>query len=870
VKELSTRGKLVAVLLSLSTMVGCGALEAGQPGVQSSTGLVATSPVLNFGTVPVGTTGVLTNTVINNTKSPITLTRAQVDQADFQITSPKLPLTLAAGQRTALQIAYSPQSSGSSQGRVVLTSNVTRFTSTFTMKGTATISSRIRLDPASISFGNVQTGKTQTHAATLTNPGRMAVTIARIAVSGTEFALSGLTLPMTLQGGQSAPVSVNFTPASNGAVTGTISLIGTISMNRPKRRPTPFGGRGSETVVALTTWPTALNVPVSGTGMGSGQLVVSPASLALGKVRIGASQTLSATLINSGSMNVTVRNVTVSGRGFRMSGITFPLTLAAGQRKSFAVTFMPQAAGSSSGSLAVTSDAANSVVSVPVSATATGLGILVSNPSSLSFGSVQVGHGQTMSGTLTNSGSASVTVSQANVSGSGLTITGLNLPLTLAAGQSTAFSVSFNPNSGGSVSGVLTIASDAADSGLTVAIAANGLTAGALTSAPASLSFGSVQTGNPKTIAETLTNSGGSSISITQANLTGAGFTLSGLTLPITLSAGQSKTFNVTFTPQAGGSTNGSLSIASNASNPTLGIPLVANSATPGVLSTSDSSLTFGSVQVAGSATQSETLTNTGASSVTVTQATVSGTGFRITGLSLPMTLSPGQSFTFGAVFTPTSGGSKTGSISVVSDASDSTLTISLAGTAAVSGQLAVSPATLSFGNVTVGQTKSLTATLTASGSSITVSDAGMSTSEFKVSGLSLPLTLAAGQSASFTVSFTPQSSGTASASGSFTSNAANSSTVQALTGNGAAAAQHRVALSWTPSTTSSVVGYNVYRGTSTGGAYSKISTMNADTTYTDTSVQAGQTYVYVTTAVDGSGKESANSNQALAVIPTP
>src|SRR5712692_133990 len=52
-KDLGTRGKLVAVLLSLSTMFGCGALEAGQPGVQSSTGLVATSPVLNFGTVPV-------------------------------------------------------------------------------------------------------------------------------------------------------------------------------------------------------------------------------------------------------------------------------------------------------------------------------------------------------------------------------------------------------------------------------------------------------------------------------------------------------------------------------------------------------------------------------------------------------------------------------------------------------------------------------------------------------------------------------------------------------------------------------------------------------------------------------------------------
>jgi fibronectin type 3 domain-containing protein len=45
---------------------------------------------------------------------------------------------------------------------------------------------------------------------------------------------------------------------------------------------------------------------------------------------------------------------------------------------------------------------------------------------------------------------------------------------------------------------------------------------------------------------------------------------------------------------------------------------------------------------------------------------------------------------------------------------------------------------------------------------------------------------------------------------------------------------------------------------------------MNTDTTYTDSSVQAGQTYFYVTTAVDGSGKESANSNQTQAVVPTP
>ena len=531
------------------------------------------------------------------------------------------------------------------------------------------------------------------------------------------------------------------------------------------------------------------------------------------------------------------------------------------------MTFTPQAAGSASGTVVVASDAPDSVVNVPLSAMAIAGGALFPNPSSLSFGSVQVGQSQTLSETLTNSGGSSVTVSQASVP-AGFVVNGLNLPLTLASGQSTAFTVTYSPQSDGPASGSLSIASDASNPSLGIPLAATGLAAGSLTSSPSSLVFGAVQAGSPKTISEKLTNSGGTSITITAANASANAFTVTGLNLPATLAPGQSTSFSVTFTPQ-GGSSNGNLSVASNATNSTLSIPLIASTAAAGVLSTSDSSLDFGSVAINGSATQSETLTNTGGTSVTVSQANVSGTGFRVTGLSLPLSLSPGQSFTFGAVFTPTSGGSASGSISVISDASDSQLTISLAGTASVSGQLAVSPATLDFGSVMVGQSKSLTATLTASGSGVTISAANMSTTEFTVSGISLPLNLAAGQSKSFTVNFSPQASGVASASASFASNASNSSAAQTLTGSGTPAPQHSVALAWNPSA-SSVAGYNIYRGVTSGGPYSKISSMNIDTTYTDTSVDAGQTYFYVTTAVDGSGKESANSNQTQAVVPTP
>jgi fibronectin type 3 domain-containing protein len=65
------------------------------------------------------------------------------------------------------------------------------------------------------------------------------------------------------------------------------------------------------------------------------------------------------------------------------------------------------------------------------------------------------------------------------------------------------------------------------------------------------------------------------------------------------------------------------------------------------------------------------------------------------------------------------------------------------------------------------------------------------------------------------------------------------------------------------------VVGYNVYQGTVSGGPYAKLtSTPVSAVQYTDTTVQSGQTYFYVVTAVDSSNDESAFSNQAVAAIP--
>jgi uncharacterized repeat protein (TIGR03803 family) len=84
-----------------------------------------------------------------------------------------------------------------------------------------------------------------------------------------------------------------------------------------------------------------------------------------------------------------------------------------------------------------------------------------------------------------------------------------------------------------------------------------------------------------------------------------------------------------------------------------------------------------------------------------------------------------------------------------------------------------------------------------------------------------------------------------------------------------ALAAGHTVGLSWDASTSQDVIGYNVYRGPSSDGPYTKLNTtLDPFTSYSDGSVQAGQTYFYVTTAVDSQGNESAYSNQTQAAIP--
>ena len=277
--------------------------------------------------------------------------------------------------------------------------------------------------------------------------------------------------------------------------------------------------------------------------------------------------------------------------------------------------------------------------------------------------------------------------------------------------------------------------------------------------------------------------------------------------------------------------------------------------------------LSFRKVVVGKSETLPVLMTNTGSTSVTVSKMQANAPGFEVANLKLPLTLPPGKHVGFEVVFTPTGLGEAHGTFGFDSNASDPTLPLQVSGVGVNNWALGANPTHLQFGEVAVGRSSTLPVTLTNSGSStIKVGQDGTTGAGFKFNGLHLPLTLKGGQSFTFNVTFSPQSLGVSDGSV-FVTNAADPILTVPLSGTGTAS--HGVSLSWTASSSLSVIGYNVFRSVAWSGPYIQLnSVLDPMTKYTDSSVVSGATYFYATTAVDSSGQQSTFSNRIRVEIP--
>src|SRR5207245_6063492 len=133
-----------------------------------------------------------------------------------------------------------------------------------------------------------------------------------------------------------------------------------------------------------------LVLPVAGTAIGgtgivtlplffftnTGALSCKPGNLWFGKVMVGGSNVLSARLSNTGTSSITISSVSVTGGGYSLSGLSFPMTLGPGNSARFQVIFAPLVQGRVDGSIGFTSSASSSTLYVSLHGTGASTGVL--------------------------------------------------------------------------------------------------------------------------------------------------------------------------------------------------------------------------------------------------------------------------------------------------------------------------------------------------------------------------------------------------------------------------------------------------------------------------------------------------------------
>jgi hypothetical protein len=395
----------------------------------------------------------------------------------------------------------------------------------------------LTLTPSNLTFGPQAVGTTSAaQKARLNNAGAKSLDITSIVPSG-DFAQTN-DCPTSILPAGFCTLSVTFAPTATGIRTGAVTVTDNAA-GSPHQLP--LTGTGGIPVVSLT-----------------------PASLTFGSQAVGTtSPAQPATLKNTGDGPLTITSIATSGDFAQTNNCGS--TVNAGASCTLMATFTPTAAGTRSGALSITDDAAGSPNQISLTGTGFLGGPVVDlTPTSLTFGAQAVG---------TFSPAQLVTLK--NIGGAALKIIGIgrsgdfyvyhNCPSSLLAGASCTLNVKFTPSSPGPKSSAVTIADNASGSPHALPLTGTGSGTGSiiLKLSPASLSFGSVAVGSTSASQTvTLTNTG----TVAASFLDPFGFATSGPDwrdfhknphCGTSLAPGKSCTVSVFFRPLATGTRTG-------------------------------------------------------------------------------------------------------------------------------------------------------------------------------------------------------------------------------------------------------------------------------------------------------------------------
>ncbi len=608
---------------------------------------VTPNPVA-FGNQTPNTTGMQTVTLTNQGEADLSV-MAMSDPANavFQLVKPVLSFTLPSGQSKTMSATFTPTQSGAQSSSFTVTSNDPASPTTVTLTGNGFLPGKITLSPPSINFPDQRVATTSlTSTVTVTNSGNQNLTVNNITMTGAnsgDFMLVNLPqFKVVLTPGQSTSFGVTFKPSAVGA--------------------------RSATVLVMSDDPNNSSASVALTGNGiSPTVVLSPTALDFGKVTVGTKVTQELKLTNSGSDDLSLKMLSLSGSlNFSLvSPPNTPVTVAKGGGiLKLMVAYQPNAVAVDSGKLTLVTDAPN-MPNFEVLLTGEGVsGALSVTPLTLDFGGIIVGKTSTTKQVVvSNSGTVAFQLTFVKIAtgdaNAFLTMNPPTLPKTMNPGDMVVIDVAFAPTAHAAQKSVLQLGTNLAIGATAeVKLQGVGLAAG-LSASPMTLDFGTVlvdQTAGPKVV--TLRNTGDAPLHLVAPMVLGMGAAAYSLTftLPqVPLGSNETVAVAVTFAPHAVGQFVAQLH-ATASDNGVIPIDVTLTGiAVNDQLEITPPALDFGNVAIgATSAPQTVTIRNPGGSLVTLA-AIASGSGaFLVTpSVALPAALKPQESITMQIAFRP-------------------------------------------------------------------------------------------------------------------------------------------------------------------------------------------------------------------------
>ena len=419
-------------------------------------GIAVSVTSLTFPSQTLGTTSAAQAVTLTNTGTAVlnltALTFGGAASAEFARSGTcQVGTNVAAGGSCSLQVTFTPAASGARNATLTISHNAAGGTSTLTLLGTGALApAAASVTPTTLSYTQTINTTSLAQAVTVRNAGGQPLTLAAIGIAG--------------------PNAAEFASGASTCTVGTVLSANASCNLQLTFRPTAAGARSATLTIGHNAATSPSTVALTGTGTATAQPAVSlsASTLDFGAASLGTKSTAQAiTLTNSGQAPLVLAGLALGGTAsgdFALVGTCANgATVAPGGTCTLQLTFAPTAVGARSGTLTVTSNAANGSPVVALSGSGVQYAISV-NPAALSMQSPMGVMSAVAQAVITDSGASPLTLTSIAVTGPFSLQQGSNScgagPMDLSSGQSCSVYVAFLPAAAGAATGELVISSE--------------------------------------------------------------------------------------------------------------------------------------------------------------------------------------------------------------------------------------------------------------------------------------------------------------------------------------------------------------------------------------------------------------------------